>query len=379
MPNLQCTGPGTTKQSKASTLALAALDHYRCYKFVKSETKQKIISDTVEFRHAYLQIPAVLANDKIINGLQVMAGALQNAPPPTSSHQLDAIETLRTLLEKWKHLAPPVLQVDSCPVRSPHVSPTPMPSRVQETTPAPNLTNNPFHALANDDDEDVPSATTWSPPLLPASVPRTPAPCARVAPLQQATPTRLVFDNVASPSGPNTTPQPSPPPLPRVSVTPSPFAYHTRSRLSPPRHSSFVALVQYHIPTAKTTRSQHTLASQLAGLCQTLALLEPESTELACLCARLTSLDKLHSLLIQDKESGQLLEHCQLQRDPRNKEVWDQSYSNELRRLCKGIGMGDKAVGKQISGTNTFHLIQYSKNPHHKHRKIIYTKVVCEI
>jgi hypothetical protein len=43
---------------------------------VKSETKQKVISNMVEFRHAYLQILAVLADDKIINGLQVMAGAL---------------------------------------------------------------------------------------------------------------------------------------------------------------------------------------------------------------------------------------------------------------------------------------------------------------
>jgi hypothetical protein len=41
------------------------LDHYRCYKLLKSETKQKAISDTtVEFRHAYLQIPAVLADEK---------------------------------------------------------------------------------------------------------------------------------------------------------------------------------------------------------------------------------------------------------------------------------------------------------------------------
>jgi hypothetical protein len=77
-----------------------ALDHYRCYKLVKSETKQKVISNTVEFRHAYLQISTVLEDDKIINGLQVMAGALQNAPPPTSSNQLDAIEMLRTLFEK---------------------------------------------------------------------------------------------------------------------------------------------------------------------------------------------------------------------------------------------------------------------------------------
>jgi hypothetical protein len=53
-----------------------ALDHYRCNELVKLETKQKLISNTVEFRHAYLQIPEVLADDKIINGLQVMAGAL---------------------------------------------------------------------------------------------------------------------------------------------------------------------------------------------------------------------------------------------------------------------------------------------------------------
>jgi hypothetical protein len=29
-----------------------ALDHYKCYELVKSETKQKVISDTVKFRHA---------------------------------------------------------------------------------------------------------------------------------------------------------------------------------------------------------------------------------------------------------------------------------------------------------------------------------------
>ncbi len=51
-----------------------ALDHYRCYELVKSDTKQKVISDTVQFRHAYLQIPAVSAEDKILNGLQVMVG-----------------------------------------------------------------------------------------------------------------------------------------------------------------------------------------------------------------------------------------------------------------------------------------------------------------
>jgi hypothetical protein len=47
-----------------------------CYKLVKLETKQKVISNTVQFSHAYLQIPAVSVEDKILNGLQVMVGML---------------------------------------------------------------------------------------------------------------------------------------------------------------------------------------------------------------------------------------------------------------------------------------------------------------
>jgi hypothetical protein len=83
-----------------------ALDHYRCYKLVKLEAKQKVISDMVEFRHAYLQISAVLVDDKIINRLQVMAGVLQNAPPPLSSYQMDAIEMLIHYLKSGSSLHP---------------------------------------------------------------------------------------------------------------------------------------------------------------------------------------------------------------------------------------------------------------------------------
>jgi hypothetical protein len=41
--------------------------------------------------------------------------------------------------------------------------------------------------------------------------------------------------------------------------------------------------------------------------------------------------------------------------------------------------MGDNAGGKQVAGTNTFHLTQYSNITHHKRKEIIYTKVVCKI
>jgi len=59
--------------------------------------------------------------------------------------------------------------------------------------------------------------------------------------------------------------------------------------------------------------------------------------------------------------------------------VWDRSYANELRRLCQGIGTGNKVGGKRVAGTNTFHLITFADIPHHKRKEIIYTKVVCEI
>jgi hypothetical protein len=94
---------------------------------------------------------------------------------------------------------------------------------------------------------------------------------------------------------------------------------------------------------------------------------------------QLTSLDKGHSLAVLDKESGQLLKHCQLCQDPCYKEVLDQSYSNELGQHCQGIGTGDKAGCKWVAEINTFHLTWYSNIPHHKCKEIIYTKVVCEI
>ncbi len=113
--------------------------------------------------------------------------------------------------------------------------------------------------------------------------------------------------------------------------------------------------------------------------CAALVFSEPELTEFACLCTKLSTLDKRHSLLVLDQESGQLLEHRQLQQDPCYKEVWACSYSNEPRHLCQGIGTGDKTGGKQVAGTNTFHLIPYLDIPHQKCKEIIYTKVVCEI
>jgi hypothetical protein len=83
-----------------------ALDSYRCFKLVKSNTKSQVISDTVKFCHSYLSVPVPSAKDKIIHGLQVVAGAIRGAPPPTSVSQLNAITSLQEIFESWRACSP---------------------------------------------------------------------------------------------------------------------------------------------------------------------------------------------------------------------------------------------------------------------------------
>jgi hypothetical protein len=86
------------------------MDSYRCFKLVKSDTKNQVISDTVEFRHSYITVPSQTPEDEIVHGLQVVAGAISGASPPTSISQLNAITNLRDLFESWRLLAPPHLR-----------------------------------------------------------------------------------------------------------------------------------------------------------------------------------------------------------------------------------------------------------------------------
>jgi hypothetical protein len=71
-----------------------ALESYRCFKLVNADTKSQVISDTVEFCYSYLSIPAPSTEDQIVHGLQVVAGVLVRAAPPTSISQVDAIANL---------------------------------------------------------------------------------------------------------------------------------------------------------------------------------------------------------------------------------------------------------------------------------------------
>jgi hypothetical protein len=100
-----------------------ALDSYRCFKLVKADTKSQVISDTIEFCHSRFSVPVPSTEDKIIHSLQVVAGAIWGAPPPTSVSQLEAVTVLQEIFESWHTLAPPSLWTNHCPApASPRVN-----------------------------------------------------------------------------------------------------------------------------------------------------------------------------------------------------------------------------------------------------------------
>jgi hypothetical protein len=73
-----------------------ALDFYHCFKLVKTKTntKSQVILGTIEFFHLYLSVPVPYVEDKCIHSLQVVMGAIQGSPPPTSVSQLEAFTAL---------------------------------------------------------------------------------------------------------------------------------------------------------------------------------------------------------------------------------------------------------------------------------------------
>ena len=82
---------------------------------------------------------------------------------------------------------------------------------------------------------------------------------------------------------------------------------------------------------------------------------------------------------VMDTVTGETLEHCQLRRHPKYKNTWNQSYSNELGRLCQGIGKGSKGPKQQrVELTDTFRIIRHEDIPHDHRNKITHTKVVCK-
>jgi hypothetical protein len=230
-----------------------ALDSYRCFKLVKSDTRSQVISDMVEFRHLYITVPLQTLEDKIVHGLQVVAGAITGALPPTCISQLDAITNLSNLFESWRLLAPPHLRA-TCVIAPGHPRVDSLqPPRV--ATPAPHERSpQPVYPQRN-----LPASPS------PNNVLATRLQSPRSArPPYQATPHRITFKDSPFPRVPAE-------PSPRVGIVPTrlpdvppskspvqiPIAHRTRSRaplalFTGPQPCR--ATIQHHIPTAKAIR-----------------------------------------------------------------------------------------------------------------------------
>ncbi len=64
------------------------------------------------------------------------------------------------------------------------------------------------------------------------------------------------------------------------------------------------------------------MLNHFASLCKALALSKPEVFEFAGLCESLTILNDGDALAVLNRDTGKLLEHHQLRKDPRYKTVW---------------------------------------------------------
>ena len=306
-----------------------ALKHYRCFHVVDRETKALLFSDTVEFRHSYLTQPTLTHSDRITHALHLLTCALQDLPDLTHDAQLHAISSLRTLFSQWRQAPTPVLAPpEPQPLDDDNPPPRVFPQDPPHTPPSPA----PRVSLPESPRSPPPPSPRVSPPRTPAKLPQ---PSPRVV-------TPLITYHHVSPKG-NPTPQ-------------APVSSRTRSK-------SFPVQVPPD-PVSNRTRSRTHQANTVKPLATSgrrfpLAFL----AHWAC--------------PVVDLDTGQTLEYRQLRAHPKYQAVWNQSYANELGRLCQGIGTGPAANSQRVTGTNSFYPIHYEDIPRDRRKEITYTKVVC--
>jgi hypothetical protein len=127
MLSLHLAGLGTFVPRMASTL----VQPWSCTAASNLSTltlKAKLSPIWVEFRHSYFSIPAPSTEDQTAHDLQVVAGALAGAAPPTSISQVDAIANIQDIFKSWCLCAPPAFPpmhtlLPGCPSLLPHEAP----------------------------------------------------------------------------------------------------------------------------------------------------------------------------------------------------------------------------------------------------------------
>jgi hypothetical protein len=277
-----------------------ALNSYRCFKLVKTDTKSQVILDTLKFCHSDLSVPVPSAEDKIIHGLQVVVGKIRGTPTPTSVSQLEAITLLQEISESWCALAPLSLRPTHCPAPAcPRVNTHHSPRVVVPSPPS----TSPMLA----------PSIAWSPPPQAAGISFTPAPS---APTFHVIPCCLVFGDEHSPS-PRVVSEPQQPLLPPAAPVlqlREPIAHRTRFCV-PALLALFTSqewyheCVRYRIPTDKSSRSPP-VAMGFAGLCTMHHMMTAETTNFVALCSALLHKDSPLALSVLDPTISNMLEHC---------------------------------------------------------------------
>ena len=82
---------------------------------------------------------------------------------------------------------------------------------------------------------------------------------------------------------------------------------------------------------------------------------------------------------VLEHETVKQLNYGQLRKHPRLQGIWKTSFSNEMGRLCQGVGTSPNGKGKRVEGTNIFFAIKFENIPKDRLNEICYTSVVCEV
>eukprot|EP00804_Cyclotella_cryptica_P028791 CCRYP_020137-RA/>CCRYP_020137-RA protein AED:0.28 eAED:0.33 QI:0/0/0/1/0.5/0.33/3/0/575 len=151
---------------------------------------------------------------------------------------------------------------------------------------------------------------------------------------------------------------------------------HPRHHTAPDPNNRLADSTRTHPAWRPTTIDQPIAARTRARL----RAIDPSRNSFAALADTTDNESVGTAMPVLDQDTGQLLEHKQLRRHPKHKATWDTSYSNELGRLCQGIGHHPvHKHKKRIDGTDTFKPIQYRDIPNQRKGDVTYTRVVCEI
>ena len=335
-----------------------ALDHYRCHKILKTATSAVIISDTVVFQHPTLSVPTLSTTDRIIHCLRALTIAVRaDRTPDSCNAQLLAVESLRAIFDKHNTPTPDTTQ--ALPPTTQIARPATLP-RVSVTQPtAPRV---------------VPTL-----PRVVAAPPRVAAPRnlpTDIQPIAHRTRARSANANSITASAHAALRVTFS--LPADHIDKSTLSQDTQHNLSPQwntvpirhRRESTFQLPRNRMTPPTTTNRFELLADAIDDdeLPTDTITDEDESLPLFIACP------------VLDHETGQTLEHGQLRRHPKYKATWDESYADEIFRLCQGGGKHPTKPNQQrITGTNTMRPIMFHDIPHDRKGDIAHTRVVCEI